>query len=148
MTDQVSLVGDRSATKGHVGTGTTLSCSSIPLFSSTFSFVTMDSDCLACSSSYLQGNIKKRLVVCCDGTFSGLDKGTDQYSSNVARLSRVISRVGIDTKGEKVPQIVYYQSGVGTGSLTTVNKSLQGESLSFNSITMCTNRYQVPLARV
>ncbi|KAI3321794.1 peptidoglycan binding domain-containing protein [Xylariaceae sp. AK1471] len=86
----------------------------------------MDSNCLACSSTYHQGNINKRLIVCCDGTFSGLDKGTDQYSSNVARLSRVISRVGITSKGEKVPQVVYYQSGVGTGSLTTVNKSLQG----------------------
>jgi uncharacterized protein (DUF2235 family) len=98
----------------------------------------MGSDCSACSSPYLQGNVKKRLIVCCDGTFSGLDKGTAQYSSSVARLSRVISRVGINEEGEKVSQVVYYQSGVGTGSLTTINKSLQGESYLFiSSLVQC-----------
>ncbi|KAI0967915.1 peptidoglycan binding domain-containing protein [Xylaria arbuscula] len=94
----------------------------------------MDSNCLVCKSNYLRGSIKKRLVVCCDGTFSGVDKGDDQYSSNVARLSRTISKVGITPEGEKIPQVVYYQSGVGTGSLTVINKTRQvsgavGESL-------------------
>lgn len=64
--------------------------------------------------------------MCCDGTFSGVDKGTDDYSSNVARLTRVISNVGISKTGEKIPQVVYYQSGVGTGSLTYVDKVRQG----------------------
>ncbi|ORX96874.1 peptidoglycan binding domain-containing protein [Basidiobolus meristosporus CBS 931.73] len=86
----------------------------------------MTDNCLACKSTQAQGNIKKRLIVCCDGTFNGVDKGTEDYSSNVARLSRVISRVGINNEGEKVPQIVYYQSGVGTGSLTHVDKARQG----------------------
>ncbi|RYC62635.1 hypothetical protein CHU98_g3574 [Xylaria longipes] len=86
----------------------------------------MDSNCQVCTSNYLRGSIKKRLIVCCDGTFSGVDKGDDQYSSNVARLSRTISKVGITAEGEKVPQVVYYQSGVGTGLLTVVNKARQG----------------------
>ncbi|KAI0502742.1 peptidoglycan binding domain-containing protein [Xylaria bambusicola] len=86
----------------------------------------MDSNCLVCTSNYLRGSIRKRLIVCCDGTFSGVDKGTDQYSSNVARLSRTISKVGITTDGNKIPQVVYYQSGVGTGALTVVNKARQG----------------------
>ncbi|KAI1126239.1 peptidoglycan binding domain-containing protein [Nemania abortiva] len=86
----------------------------------------MDSNCSVCTSNYLRGSIKKRLIVCCDGTFSGVDKGDDQYSSNVARLSRTISKVGITSDGEKVPQVVYYQSGVGTGSLTVINKTRQG----------------------
>lgn len=87
----------------------------------------MASDCLACTSTQFAGNIKKRLIVCCDGTFSGVDKGTEDYSSNVARLIRVISNVGITSTGEKVPQVVYYQSGVGTGSLTYVDKARQGK---------------------
>ncbi|KAI1269164.1 peptidoglycan binding domain-containing protein [Xylariaceae sp. FL1019] len=86
----------------------------------------MDSGCGLCTSTYGSVEIKKRLVVCCDGTYSAVDKGNDQYSSNVARLSRVIHRVGINEAGEKVPQVVYYQSGVGTGSLTFINKARQG----------------------
>ncbi|KAI5458851.1 peptidoglycan binding domain-containing protein [Mariannaea sp. PMI_226] len=85
----------------------------------------MATNCRACTSTNGQGNIKKRLIVCCDGTFSGVDKGTKDYSSNVARLSRVISRVGA-TKDEEIPQVVYYQSGVGTGSLTYIDKKRQG----------------------
>lgn len=83
-------------------------------------------ECNVCTSDNGRVNIKKRLIVCCDGTFSGLDKGTDDYASNVGRLSRAISRVGITKTGEKIPQIVYYQSGVGTGSLTYVDKQRQG----------------------
>ena len=44
-------------------------------------------------------------------------------------MSRVIARVGINPEGEKVPQLVYYQSGVGTGSLTAVNKTVQGMAI-------------------
>ncbi|KAI0442205.1 peptidoglycan binding domain-containing protein [Xylaria telfairii] len=91
----------------------------------------MDSNCPVCASNYHRGSIKKRLIVCCDGTFSGVDKGDDQYSSNVSRLSRAISRVGITAEGSKVSQVVYYQSSVGTGSLTVVNKARAvGESLA------------------
>ena len=83
-------------------------------------------DCGACSSNFGRVNIKKRLIVCCDGTFSGVDKGTEDYSSNVGRLSRAISRVGVTKAGDQIPQIVYYQSGVGTGSLTYIDKQRQG----------------------
>ncbi|KAF5133203.1 hypothetical protein E5D57_003826 [Metarhizium anisopliae] len=86
----------------------------------------MSAECHACTSVAFSGNIKKRLIVCCDGTFNGVDKGTDDYSSNVARLCRVISNIGISKTGEKIPQVVYYQSGVGTGSLTYVDKARQG----------------------
>ncbi|KAK4224137.1 hypothetical protein QBC38DRAFT_538669 [Podospora fimiseda] len=86
----------------------------------------MVSNCKVCTSYNGRVNIKKRLIVCCDGTFSGVDKGTDDYASNVGRISRAISRVGLTKTGEKIPQIVYYQSGVGTGSLTYVDKSRQG----------------------
>lgn len=86
----------------------------------------MATACNVCTSTFGRVNIKKRLVICCDGTFSGVDKGTDDYSSNVGRLSRAISRVGVTDSGEKISQIVYYQSGVGTGSLTYIDKQRQG----------------------
>ena len=50
----------------------------------------------------------KRLVVCCDGTWNDSDQGV--YYTNVSRLAWAIKPV--DAKG--VPQIVFYQSGVGT----------------------------------
>ena len=52
----------------------------------------------------------KRLIVCCDGTWDDADAGGS--FSNVVRLSRAIK-----AKAEGgIEQIVYYQSGVGTGS--------------------------------
>ncbi|KAK6521773.1 hypothetical protein TWF506_001977 [Arthrobotrys conoides] len=78
--------------------------------------------------------IKKRLIVCCDGTWFSADKGTINMPSNVARISRLISSEGektvINDKGEAetnlVTQIIYYQSGVGTGDVSFVDKRLQG----------------------
>ncbi|KAF2453345.1 hypothetical protein BDY21DRAFT_374914 [Lineolata rhizophorae] len=56
----------------------------------------------------------KRLIVCADGTWHNADdgmlNGELETPSNVARLSRAIKSVGDDG----VPQIVYYQRGVGT----------------------------------
>ncbi|GAO19021.1 uncharacterized protein UV8b_01147 [Ustilaginoidea virens] len=86
----------------------------------------MSDDCQACNATYAQGNLRKRLIVCCDGTSYGVDKGTADYASNVGRISRAISRVGVASDGEKVSQVVYYQSGVGTGSLTSVDRARQG----------------------
>lgn len=78
--------------------------------------------------------IQKRLIVCCDGTWFASDKGTKNLPSNVARIGRLIANeglgetnfVGLPPKTVKVPQIVYYQSGVGTGDLTWVDKRVQG----------------------
>jgi len=53
----------------------------------------------------------KRLVVCCDGTWNDSDNGTGY--TNVSRLAWAIQP--IDTRdGKDIPQIVFYQSGVGT----------------------------------
>ena len=54
----------------------------------------------------------KRLIVCCDGTWKDAD-GRPDVISNVTRIARCLkneAQVGDQT----VPQIVYYQSGVGT----------------------------------
>jgi uncharacterized protein (DUF2235 family) len=78
--------------------------------------------------------IRKRLIVCCDGTWFASDKGAKNLPSNVARIGRLVANEGEaivieNGKGvlKKVPQIVYYQSGVGTGNLTFVDKRVQGK---------------------
>lgn len=59
---------------------------------------------------------KKRIIVCCDGTWmnsdKGFEKGRPQPPSNVTRLARSFRRGCSDG----MVQIVNYQSGVGTGS--------------------------------
>jgi uncharacterized protein (DUF2235 family) len=52
----------------------------------------------------------KKLIVCCDGTWDDADAGGS--FSNVVRMARAIKAKGADG----TEQIVYYQSGVGTGS--------------------------------
>lgn len=59
---------------------------------------------------------KKRLIVCCDGTWmnsdKGWEKGKPQPPSNVTRLARSFNRGCSDGS----VQVINYQSGVGTGS--------------------------------
>jgi uncharacterized protein (DUF2235 family) len=58
--------------------------------------------------------IKKRLVVCCDGTWNDAD--SSENFTNVVRIARAI--LPFDTRnGQEIPQIVYYHSGVGSGDL-------------------------------
>ena len=56
----------------------------------------------------------KRLIVCCDGTWldstSGLMSGELPIPSNVTRIARAIKPVSRDG----VPQVVYYQAGIGS----------------------------------
>lgn len=61
---------------------------------------------------------KKRLFVCCDGTWQNA-VGANKPLTNVARFARVISRTGLDG----VVQIVYYVSGVGSGTDNTIDPS-------------------------
>ena len=51
----------------------------------------------------------KRLVVCCDGTWQSLD---NVYPTNVLKMAQAIRMV--DHVG--IPQVVYYDGGVGTGA--------------------------------
>lgn len=50
------------------------------------------------------------------------------YPTNVTRFSRALSQFG-DRDGQKVPQIIYYQPGVGTGALA--DKLAGGKDFSF-----------------
>lgn len=56
----------------------------------------------------------KRLIVCCDGTWQDSASAFKSHPSNVTRLSRCFKQVA----GQTTQQIVYYQSGVGTGGGT------------------------------
>src|SRR5215469_2224647 len=64
---------------------------------------------------------KKRIVVCCDGTWNNTDSGNG--FTNVARMSWAV--LPVDTRGaEPISQIVYYHSGVGTGDV--VDRTMGG----------------------
>jgi uncharacterized protein (DUF2235 family) len=52
---------------------------------------------------------RRRLIVCCDGTWNSADKGG---STNVVRMMRIIKSQSDDG----IPQIVDYHPGVGTGN--------------------------------
>ncbi|PKS11922.1 hypothetical protein jhhlp_001217 [Lomentospora prolificans] len=79
---------------------------------------------------------KKRLIMCCDGTWMNSDKGAEerfghttlQVPSNVTRISRSFKRLCDDG----VMQIINYESGVGTGSnmLDSVTGGAFGSGLS------------------
>lgn len=99
------------------------------------------SDCIPCSSVRPASTLRKRLIVCCDGTFCAADKGKENNPTNIARLSRAIANVGIDEQGAPIIQIVNYQSGVGTGKLTTLNRATQGgmPTFDYNTRTSCTD---------
>ncbi|KAI5367831.1 hypothetical protein Slin15195_G029640 [Septoria linicola] len=62
-----------------------------------------------------QPRLPKKLIVCCDGTWmdrdNGYKKGKLQNPSNVTRIARAM----MSEDDAKHPQIVYYQSGIGTG---------------------------------
>lgn len=70
--------------------------------------------------------VSKRIVICCDGTWQSSVSGEANVPSNVTRLCRYIARTGKDDEGKTWQQLVYYDSGVGTGSLTTIEKQRQG----------------------
>ena len=70
----------------------------------------------------------KRLIVCCDGTWQASDKPDQDKNveSNVTRMCRALSNTGKLESGEIVPQIVYYQSGIGTEEVTHFSEVLSG----------------------
>lgn len=60
---------------------------------------------------------RKRIIIACDGTWMNSDAEL-QVPSNVTRICRCIKSQGSippeDSSNERIPQIIYYQSGVGT----------------------------------
>ncbi|EUC36012.1 hypothetical protein COCCADRAFT_2893 [Bipolaris zeicola 26-R-13] len=70
----------------------------------------------------------RRLVICCDGTWQSSVTIETNVPSNVTKLCRLIARVGSDQHdpSKKFHQIVYYDSGVGTGNLSSSERNRQG----------------------
>ncbi|KAI0001828.1 hypothetical protein BJV77DRAFT_16954 [Russula vinacea] len=61
-------------------------------------------------------SLKKRIIVCCDGTWQDGVASSERWKyTNILRLSRAIHRID-DRHIPPVPQIVFYQAGVGTES--------------------------------
>lgn len=70
----------------------------------------------------------RRLVICCDGTWQSSVSSQDNVPSNVTKLCRVIARIGTDRDDPKKKwhQLVYYDSGIGTGNLSGSERKRQG----------------------
>lgn len=70
----------------------------------------------------------RRLVICCDGTWQSSVSSKENVPSNITKLCRLIARIGVDKddSSKKFHQIVYYDSGVGTGNLSSTEAKRQG----------------------
>lgn len=68
----------------------------------------------------------KRLICCFDGTWQSSVSGSRNIPSNITRLARSIAKAGKDVSGNIWQQIVYYDSGVGTGALSYLERMRQG----------------------
>ncbi|KAF2088927.1 hypothetical protein K490DRAFT_38157 [Saccharata proteae CBS 121410] len=69
---------------------------------------------------------KKRIIICCDGTWQTSAHGTHSIPSNIAKLSRSLSPWYFDPESSQwAPQVVYYDAGVGTG-VSRVEKKYAG----------------------
>lgn len=77
----------------------------------------------------------KRLIVCCDGTWEDGTSEIETPPSNITRLSRCLKQYAkVERNGVilSVPQITYYQKGVGTGVVDQYIGGLSGAGLSAN----------------
>jgi uncharacterized protein (DUF2235 family) len=70
----------------------------------------------------------RRLVICCDGTWQSSVSSKENAPSNITKLCRLIARMGTDQhdSSKKFHQIVYYDSGIGTGDLSKSEARRQG----------------------
>ncbi|CZT18461.1 uncharacterized protein RCC_04306 [Ramularia collo-cygni] len=90
--------------------------------------------------------VNKRIIVCCDGTWLASDLGDGSIASNVAKLARAISPNGLDEAGRLIKQVVFYQSGIGSGDLPFQKAIYGGLGLGLDAdVTQCyefiTNNY-------
>ena len=64
---------------------------------------------------------KKRLVICCDGTWQASNHGLQTIPSNIAKLSRAVKFYERTSDNQFIHQVVFYSAGVGTGTDTARN---------------------------
>jgi hypothetical protein len=72
--------------------------------------------------------LKKRIIICCDGTWQSSNHGQREVPSNAAKMSHCLSRSFVNEQNKEAPQVVYYGSGVGTES-SWLGKRLGGRIL-------------------
>ena len=90
---------------------------------------------MAPAPTKLSTDTYKRIVVCCDGTWQSSVSEERNIPSNVTRLCRHLARSEVDQNGRIAQQVVYYDSGVGTGALSWFEARRQGgvgDGLSIN----------------
>lgn len=69
----------------------------------------------------------KKIILCCDGTWQSSVSGAHNLPSNITRIARTLAKAGRDNQDGKIwQQIVYYDSGIGSGSLSTFESKRQG----------------------
>ncbi|KAJ1323764.1 DUF2235 domain-containing protein [Microdochium nivale] len=76
--------------------------------------------------------VRKRLIVCCDGTWQSSVTLKKNVPSNITRLARSLARDDVTTSededGKPVvwEQVVYYDAGIGTGDISSSETKRQG----------------------
>jgi uncharacterized protein (DUF2235 family) len=68
--------------------------------------------------------LKKRIIICCDGTWNEPEKLSEEriVPTNVLLMVRAIR----PHAGDKVDQVVFYETGLGTGALGKFNRVVAG----------------------
>jgi uncharacterized protein (DUF2235 family) len=82
----------------------------------------------------------KRLILCCDGTWQASDSGEkNRVATNVTKFCMALNASArLPGHDDEIPQIVYYQSGLGSSTLSTMGKAIVGmlklRGMQYNSI--------------
>lgn len=97
-------------------------CDSLPTAHSSYSYASgyVEAEDLPRQVTEESPRLQKRLIICCDGTWNnGLNSDPDQVT-NVLKLARCIFPEDRRTF-PPVPQLVYYQAGIGTTEISALN---------------------------
>lgn len=53
-------------------------------------------------------------------------KGDSSYQTNITRMCHALADDGVHKDGSRIPQIVYYQAGVGSNLQTNIARKVVG----------------------
>jgi len=84
-------------------------------------------------ASVTRGGRIKRLIICCDGTWKSSDQASSKVNNptNITRLCRALKKAEVHKDITETQQVVYYQTGLGTGAMSAVQKQIAGEKHLF-----------------
>lgn len=86
------------------------------------------------STNHTREDTPKRLIVCCDGTGQSSSHGEATVPTNVTRLCRALETSEFITFKQhpvEVQQVILYQTGIGTDSVTSVSGVVAGKLSPF-----------------